>query len=271
MTNHLNPGRALTNAVAGRRYDRNARRKVCVRASVDPATWAVLEMGGAVGILDRFERRLDRMVNGAFAKACKAEVQPVEIASALQRECDDRAAIVARGRTIVPNAFTVDLSPSDYERLAVYSEALSQELADVVREHAGAQGYAFVGPLEVAIAQDDDLDTGLFRVLGQAEPGEVPPDTHLPDAWLDVAGQQVRLTQDVSVIGRGSEADVQVTDPGVSRRHAMLRLRPSPTIVDLGSTNGLTVGGRLVEQAELADGSVITLGSTRVVFRITGV
>ena len=223
-----------------------------------------------MGILDRFERRLDRMVNGAFAKAFKAEVQPVEIASALQRECDDRAAIVGRGRTIVPNEFTLDLSSSDYERLSIYSEALAQELADVVREHAGAQGYAFVGPLEVELARDDDLDTGLFRVLGKAEPGEVPPDTHLPDVWLDVSGQQVRLTQDVSVIGRGSEADVQVTDPGVSRRHAMLRLRPSPNIVDLGSTNGMMVGGRLVEQADLTDGTVITLGSTRIVFRTSG-
>ncbi len=223
-----------------------------------------------MGILDRFERRLDRMVNGAFARAFKSEVQPVEIASALQRECDDRAAIVTRGRTIVPNAFSVDLSPTDYERLAVYRDALSQELADVVREHAGEQGYAFVGPLEVTIKRDDDLDTGLFRVLGEAEAGEIPPDTHLPNAWLDVGGQQIRLTQDVSVIGRGTEADVQVTDPGVSRRHAMLRLRPTPSIVDLGSTNGMLVDDHRSEQAELFDGSVITLGSTRIVFRTPG-
>ena len=220
-----------------------------------------------MGILDRFERRLDRLVNGAFARAFKSEVQPVEIASALQRECDDRAAIVTRGRTIVPNAFTVDLSSTDYERLAVYRDALSRELADVVREHAGEQGYAFVGPLEVAITQDDDLDTGLFRVLGEAEPGDIPVDTHLPKAWLDVGGQQVPLPQDVSVIGRGTEADVQVTDPGVSRRHAMLRLRPTPSIVDLGSTNGMLVDDRRVEQADLYDGSIITIGSTRIVFR----
>ena len=223
-----------------------------------------------MGILDRFERRLDRMVNGAFARAFKSEVQPVEIASALQRECDDRAAIVTRGRTIVPNAFSVDLAPTDYERLAVYRDALSQELADVVREHAGEQGYAFVGPLEVTIKRDDDLETGLFRVLGEAAPGEIPPDTHLPHAWLDVAGQQVRLTQDVSVIGRGTEADVQVTDPGVSRRHAMLRLRPTPSIIDLGSTNGTLVDDLRSEQADLFDGSVITLGSTRIVFRTSG-
>lgn len=223
-----------------------------------------------MGILDRFERRLDRLVNGAFARAFKSEVQPVEIAGALQRECDDRAAIVTRGRTIVPNAFSVDLSPSDYERLAVYRDALSRELADVVREHAGEQGYAFVGPLAVTIGQDDALDTGLFRVLGAAEPGDIPPDTHLPKAWLDVSGQQVPLTQDVSVIGRGTEADVHVTDPGVSRRHAMLRLRPTPTIVDLGSTNGILVDDRRAEQADLYDGAVITVGTTRIVFRATG-
>ncbi len=224
-----------------------------------------------MGILDRFERRLDRLVNGAFAKAFKAEVQPVEIAGALQRECDDRAAIVTRGRTIVPNAFTVDLSPSDFERLSVYRDALSRELADVVREHAGEQGYAFVGPLGVTLNRDDELDTGLFRVLGEAEPGEIPPDTHLPKAWLDIGGQQVPLTQDVSVIGRGTEADVHVTDPGVSRRHAMLRLRPTPSIVDLGSTNGIMVDERRAEHADLTDGSIITVGNTRIVFRTPGV
>jgi hypothetical protein len=210
------------------------------------------------------------MVNGAFARAFKSEVQPVEIASALQRECDDRAAIVTRGRTIVPNAFAVDLSPSDYERLAVYRDALSQELADVVREHAGEQGYTFVGPLAVTINRDEELDTGLFRVLGEAEAGEIPEDTHLPNAWLDVAGQQIRLTQDVSVIGRGTEADVQVSDPGVSRRHAMLRLRPTPSIVDLGSTNGTVVDDQRAEQADLYDGSVITVGNTKIVFRASG-
>ena len=44
-----------------------------------------------MGLLERFEDSLDRLVNGAFARAFKAEVQPVEIAAALQREVDDRA------------------------------------------------------------------------------------------------------------------------------------------------------------------------------------
>ena len=51
-----------------------------------------------MGVLQRFERRLEGMVEGAFARAFRSELQPVEVASAVQREMDDRAAIVAKGR-----------------------------------------------------------------------------------------------------------------------------------------------------------------------------
>jgi hypothetical protein len=77
-----------------------------------------------VGLLERFEDSLDRLVNGAFARAFKAEVQPVEIASALQREIDDRAAVVDRDRTVIPNVFTIELSDHDYKRLSVFKDAL---------------------------------------------------------------------------------------------------------------------------------------------------
>ena len=121
-----------------------------------------------MGLLDRFEDRLDRIVNGAFAKAFKSEVQPVELAAALQKEMDDRAAIVARGRTVTPNVFTIDLSPHDDERLSVYRDALQGELATVVTEYAAEQGYALLGPAEVRLALDDSLDTGIFRVHSEA-------------------------------------------------------------------------------------------------------
>ena len=223
-----------------------------------------------MGVLDRFERRLDRLVNGTFARAFKSEVQPVEIASALQRECDDKAAIVGRGRTIVPNTFRIELGSRDYERLSVYSQPLAQELADVVREHAGEQGYAIVGPVTIDFEKGDDLDTGMFRVVSQAEQGPIPADQGLPAAHLEIDGRILPITQDVVVLGRGSESDLAIDDPSVSRRHAMLRLRPSPTITDLGSTNGTQVDGAGVEEAALHDGSVLTLGAKRVVFRYGG-
>ena len=223
-----------------------------------------------MGVLDRFERRLDRLVSGAFARAFKAEVQPVEIASALQRECDDKAAIVGRGRTMVPNDFRVELGPSDYERLVTYAAPLSAELADMVREHAGEQGYALVGPVEVSLERADDLETGVFRVVSEAVPGELPPTPLLPDVRLEVAGRHIPLTADQTVLGRGTEAQVQLEDVGVSRRHALIRLSPVPVVVDLGSTNGTVVDGVRVDEATLHDGSTLVLGSTTLTFRYGG-
>ena len=117
-----------------------------------------------MGVLDRFERGIERAVNGAFARAFKSEVQPVEIASSLRRAMDDRAAVVGRGRTLVPNAFVVELGPSDFARLTEYAEVLSEELVANVAEHAEAQRYVFPGPVTVGFEEREGLDTGVFQV-----------------------------------------------------------------------------------------------------------
>lgn len=82
-----------------------------------------------MGVLKKFEQRLEGLVNGTFAKVFKSEVQPVEIAGALQRECDNNATIWNRDRTVVPNDFIVELSTPDFERLSPYSGQLGDELA----------------------------------------------------------------------------------------------------------------------------------------------
>lgn len=117
-----------------------------------------------MGLFDRVERKLDRVINGAFARAFKAEVQPVEIAAAMRRAMDERAAVVGKGRTMVPNAFTIELDATDYERLTMYVESLVSELLASVEEHVESQRYSTNGPLHVDFAKMDDLDTGVFRV-----------------------------------------------------------------------------------------------------------
>jgi hypothetical protein len=230
-----------------------------------------------MGVLQRFERRIEELVNRPFAKAFKAEVQPVEIASALQRECDDRAAIVARGRTMVPHAFTVTLSQHDFERLEVYQEPLRGELADMVREHAEEQSYAFIGPVTVEFGRDEELPTGRFEVRSAAVAGATARaddtlsvgGTDLP--WVEVGSTTYALSRPTTRIGRGSEADLRIDDPGISRRHAELRRSGGDvTVVDLGSTNGVVVDGERVEQARLRDGSRVVMGSTTLVFHEGG-
>ncbi|MBI1377916.1 MAG: DUF2662 domain-containing protein [Frankiales bacterium] len=231
-----------------------------------------------MGLLDRFEQRLDRMVNGAFARAFKAEVQPVEIASAMQREMDERAAVVSRGRTVVPNAFVIELSPHDHERLSVYASTLTDELAGMVREYAEEQRYTFVGGPVVELGLDPELETGLFRVHSEAkaEVASVPPPARPAAAAAPQVGQPRLvasddlahpLTRAVTRLGRGTDVDIRVDDPGVSRHHAEILLGREVVLRDLDSTNGTYVDGVQVGETVLHDGSVVQLGGTRLTFR----
>src|ERR1035437_8331296 len=111
------------------------------------------------------------MDEGAFARAFRSELQPVEVASAVQREMDDRAAIVAKGRTLVPNDFVVELAESDHERLDVYAESLGVELANLARDYAKEQGYSFVGPVRMRFEGIPDMTTGKnWKWLGFSQP-----------------------------------------------------------------------------------------------------
>ncbi|RYU10273.1 FhaA domain-containing protein [Nocardioides iriomotensis] len=237
-----------------------------------------------MGILQRFENRLEQMVSGAFAKAFRSAVQPVEVAAALQREVDNSAQILSRNRRLVPNQFHVELSPQDYQRLAPYSSTLSDELVEMLRDHAHEQSYVFTGPVSISFDEKDDLSTGRFHVRSSALASVTPAsdsavtDTAVrrADVILEVNGMKHPLDPPGIVIGRGNEADLRINDPGVSRRHAEVRIYPGDpiaggapqvSVVDLGSTNGVLVNGHKVSQATLDDGAQIKIGNTTMSIR----
>ena len=97
---------------------------------------------------------------GRSRRRCNPSRSPPRCAARM----DDRAAVLGHGRTIVPNLFTVELAPSDYERLDAYSEVLSDELVASAQEHAESQRYQPGGPIAVHFTPHDDLETGVFRV-----------------------------------------------------------------------------------------------------------
>src|SRR2546421_7000268 len=109
--------------------------------------------------LQQFERRLERLVEGVFAKAFKSGLQPVEIGRRLVREMELGRTLGVRG-TIVPNAFTVALSAADRTRLAPLETETMRELASFAREHAREEGYHFLGPVDVTLETDDNLSQG---------------------------------------------------------------------------------------------------------------
>jgi hypothetical protein len=228
-----------------------------------------------MGIFERFEKKVEGAVSGAFARAFKGDVQPVEIAARLQRELDTEAKLLSRDKRLVPNEFTVGLSQHDHDKLAPYEKTLNSELAGELRSHAREMGYVFSGPINIDFTLETQLPTGRFTVSSQAvagieERGGQASDTSISRARLvlEVNGTRHPLLPPGLVIGRGSEADLRINDPGISRMHAQIRVNLAGQnqqidIVDLGSTNGITVNGQKVRQAILQEGTRIEIGSTR--------
>ncbi|ROS75578.1 DUF3662 and FHA domain-containing protein [Cellulomonas sp. PhB143] len=224
-----------------------------------------------MGVLDRFEKGVERVVNNAFSHVGRNEVKPVDMASALRREIDDRAAVLGRDRTVVPNEFTIELSPEDFTQVEGWgAETLADELATNITEYAASQHYAFVGPVSVSFEEDGAHEPGRFHTRSASVRGNVAPATSTPNArhpLLDIDGQRYLLTGAVTVIGRGSEADIVVDDAGVSRKHLEIRVTDDGVVAtDLGSTNGLYVEGHQVPAATLLDGNTLTIGRTRIMF-----
>ena len=237
-----------------------------------------------MGLLQKFEDSLDRVVNGAFAKAFKAEVQPVELASALQREVDDRASVLDRDRTVIPNVFHIELSHHDYTRLAVFKDALASELATLVTNYAGEQHYTLLGQARVTMSEDDELETGIFRVRSEAKaevtskvgavlpitpesPSGAPAPNGGGQPRLEVGGQAYPLVRAITVLGRGTDADIRVEDPGVSRKHCEIVVGTPAIVRDLNSTNGTFLDGQKISESALEDGAVVKIGGTSLVYR----
>ncbi|WP_194309132.1 FhaA domain-containing protein [Flaviflexus huanghaiensis] len=225
-----------------------------------------------VGVFGRFERGIENAVNSVFGRAFKSEVKPVEIASAINRAIDEGTAVYSRSRTISPNVFTVTLSPEDSARLDQWGrDAIAEELIDHAIKYATSQGYTFLGPLKVSFTSDQEATTGIVGVTSQTVRGAVAPvTTSTPspaNPIIDVQGQRYLLTGPVTIIGRGSDADIIVDDTGVSRHHLELRVTPRGVIAtDLDSTNGTFVEGHRITAATLVDGNTVTIGRTRIMF-----
>ena len=251
-----------------------------------------------MSVLRNIESKLESLFEGVFGRAFRTNVQPVELARKLVKEMDDHRN-VSVSRVYVPNEYTIYLSPGDRDQFQSYQQQLQGELADYLAEHARRENYALVSPPLVRFETDGDLDVGVFGIAtrmvqsgptGEAAPVAEPGATMLYKpaepvlqpteaasavelgvqrevAVLTWDGRRHEVAKQRVVIGRSKDADVQVSDPNVSRRHAELRQEGTTYwIVDLDSTNGVEVQGKRVKRLKVEDGTRFTIGSTEIAF-----
>ena len=214
--------------------------------------------------LQSLERRLERMVEGVFRRS-RGSIRPIELGRRLVREMDDNRTVDVKGRRMVPNDFTVHLSAEDHASFSDIEDSLVTELAEAAREYAREEAYHFIGPVRVVLSVDNSLRNGRFGILSQLKqaPGGVGA-----GSLVMPSGERIGLGEHVTSIGRLPECTITLDDGNVSREHA--RIQPGPgayVVTDLGSTNGTMVNGVRVQGShKLADGDIVSFGSTHVRF-----
>jgi hypothetical protein len=251
-------------------------------------------------VLRQIEQKIESLFEGAFGRAFRRNVQPVELARKLAKEMDDYK-MVSVSQVYAPNEYVVYLSPGDRDQFESYEPALIKELEQYLTEHSRREGYVLLSKPEITFQTDEDLEVGLFGIANrmiqreaaereaeaEPEPGATriyraaPVETEAasaeelgleepepePAPTVTVNGKAHELQKASVVIGRSKDCDIRISDPNVSRRHAEIRQEGSTYwVVDLGSTNGIAVNGHALKRAKLDDDDRITLGSTEIVF-----
>jgi hypothetical protein len=253
-----------------------------------------------MSVLRNLEAKLGGLVEGAFGRAFKTSVQPVELAHKLAKEMEDNQ-MVSVSRVYVPNHYRVFLSPQDRDQFTSYEPALRKELSDYLLEHARQERLALTSRPQIEFHTDERLELGEFGIQAQllGEPEEedaaavdqpapsagdfghtmvysadraarpLEPELGRRQALLVTEGRRNVLRGEHAVVGRSRECDVTVSDPNVSRRHIELRRGERGwSAVDLGSTNGMKINGRRIGHAELNPGDRITIGVTDLTFEL---
>jgi Protein of unknown function (DUF3662)/FHA domain len=252
-------------------------------------------------VLRNLESKIAGVVEGTFSRVFRSEVRPVEIARKLAREMEEHQ-YGTLSRTYVPNEYRVYLSPRDRERFVSYEDALADELAGYLLEHARRERFALLSRPVIEFETDDRLHLGEFGIetalvrpeeaeaeqaqapeaepVGRtmvfsaaqriAEPLEENATVRQQRALLIYGGRRLMVAPRGATLGRSRECEIVVEDPNVSRQHAELRPRGGAWVIsDLGSTNGTRVNGRTINGPEVVQpGDEIEVGSSLITFEL---
>lgn len=235
-----------------------------------------------MGVAKKVEQRLEGLVEGFFARVFRSGLQPVEVGRRILRAMAD-ATTISVNATYAPNHFRVVMGREDHARFAQMEAGLVKEFSELVIDQAKADRLHLMGLPRIEFVADETLGPGQFRVeafhTADAEPFEQRSKEPAQDLIArDLAelvllkdgapAERYSVTRTPAVIGRLATSDVVINDPNVSRRHAELRRDDDGwVLVDLGSTNGTLVNGKLARSHRLHDGDRLTLGSSELVFK----
>jgi hypothetical protein len=217
-------------------------------------------------VLRNFERRLEHLVEGTFARVFKTGLNPIEIGRRIVREIDANQSVAVDGAIAVPNHYWVYISTADYERFQEVETPLTNELIEAARTHITDENYRVLGPASVVLVEAPEYPEGTLQVQAQWRESATTP---MSAELIMETGEQITIGDSAFSVGRLPNCSLILSDENVSRNHATIQRVPGGwTLTDHGSTNGTTVNGAPVTEVQLQLGDQIVFGATPATFQV---
>lgn len=236
--------------------------------------------------LSRFEQFMEGMVEGNVARLFRSPIQPAEIGKRLERAMESQQTI-SMDRILVPNDYKAHLHPDDYKAFEPVKTNLQHEMARYLAELARERGFTMINHPNVELVADPAVKQRAIMIDGQISeaPAHLGGNTQMigpngaamtgqpttPKAnlilYTDQGEHRIPVKKSVTNLGRGLNNDLILEDSRVSREHAQLRYRARRFWVsDVRSTNGTFVNGDPVQERELRNGDIVSLGGLELRF-----
>jgi|GEM_PF-4741969 len=234
----------------------------------------------------------DRIIEEKLLGLFQGQISATRLAREILKELVERN---ERGvsQSYAPNYFKVYLHPKDYSPIVQLGKEFIYELERFLKSEVGARKLNLMGPLKVALEQEEELSQGIVVVEWDFLPDVSRREEDLksePDSaaeshnenFLDTEpafliavegygqGNVYRLEKKENLMGQDAACDILLKSALVAPRHARIRRVGRDYVVeDLGSPSGVYINLRRVKEKKLQEGDMLAVGSSVLKFHLS--
>jgi hypothetical protein len=224
-----------------------------------------------LSLLDQFEVQFNELSNGEIVDGELSELQPVELAGIVNQEITRIQNELSPSENV--EKISIFLSPHDYRRLSKFENLLKDGLEDLVKKSGELKRINSISDTRIEIVKDSSLEQGVAKsvpLISFESPLEIFTEefseviTQTKIYIIDINGLKKDLQPGTYTLGRGTEVDIQIHDPGISRKHLSITVDEKVVVTDLNSTNGTFLGTDRVQEIIVEDTISFRVGVTEI-------
>ena len=214
-----------------------------------------------MGLLDKLEKSIEKVVRKPFSATFKSPVEIIEIAAQIKNYMDSQVSL-EKEQKLVDHRYKILVSEADFEKLSENQLGFDRELTELVQNHIAEKHYSTIDELRFVLGKSGELSLGELDIKVMQTEQDV-----YWQPFIELADQKLALAKGRTRVGRGGESEIKINDRALSRVHLELLFNGEKAGVrDLGSTNGSAINGQKFTEAPLVNGDTITCGNTQIKF-----